>query len=144
MHKEVLYHFRINFEIYFEFCNFSGPIFASVKWVTVESIAKNVAHIQVRFLKWSPCNFPVMAYCFVVLIYLNLPDHLPVICEVRSIPKTLPYTRKISKRCLRNFSKEKWNECLEKEDWSDLENCNSVDDMADIFTANIVYNSFWC
>ena len=24
------------------------------------------------FLKWQPCHFPVMAFCFVVLIYLNV------------------------------------------------------------------------
>ena len=25
-----------------------------------------------QFLKWQPCHFPVMALCFVVLIYLNV------------------------------------------------------------------------
>ena len=25
-----------------------------------------------HFLKWQPCHFPVMALCFVVLIYLNV------------------------------------------------------------------------
>ena len=53
-------------------------------------------------------------------------DHLPVICEIRSIPKILPYTRLINKRCLKNFSESFWSECLESQDWSDLENCNSV------------------
>ena len=61
-------------------------------------------------------------------------DHLPVICEVRSIPKILPYTRTIKKRCLKNFSEAIWNETLKNQDWSKLENCNTVDEMVDIFT----------
>ena len=62
----------------------------------------------------------------------SLSDHLPVICEVRSIPKILPHTRKVTKRCLKDFSEDKWNDCLSKKDWSKLENCNMVDDMVDI------------
>ena len=63
-------------------------------------------------------------------------DHLPVICEVRSIPKILPYTRIIKKRCLKNFSEAIWNETLKNQDWSKLENCNTVDEMVYIFTDN--------
>ena len=54
-------------------------------------------------------------------------DHLPVICQIRSIPKILPYTRKITKRSLKNFTEEGWNESLANKDWSELENCNMVD-----------------
>ena len=46
------------------------------------------------------------------------------------------YTRQIKKRCLRNFSDGAWNECLDKQDWNDLENCTSVNEMVDIFTIN--------
>ena len=64
-------------------------------------------------------------------------DHLPVKCEIRSIPKNLSYSRKITKRSLKNFTDEAWNVSLENKNWSDLENCKTVDEMVDIFTENI-------
>ena len=63
-------------------------------------------------------------------------DHLPIVCEIRSIPKSLPYTKKVEKRSLRNFSEERWNDCLSKKDWKELENCKTVDKMVDIFSKN--------
>ena len=35
-----------------------------------------------------------------------------------------------------NYSEAGWNQWLENQDWSDFENCNTVDEMVDIFTAN--------
>ena len=29
-----------------------------------------------------------------------------------------------------------WNDCLSQKDWSSLSNCNNVDDMVEIFSAN--------
>ena len=63
-------------------------------------------------------------------------DHLPVVCEVRSLPKVMPYSRQIMKRCLKKFTDERWNECLSSQDWSGLENCEAVDEMVDIYTIN--------
>ena len=65
-------------------------------------------------------------------------DHLPIVCEIRSIPKMLPYTHQITKRCLKNFSEERWNEKLDMQDWSELEVCETVDEMVDIFSDNII------
>ena len=39
-------------------------------------------------------------------------DHLPVICVVQSLPKALPYSRDVTKRCLKGFNEEKWNGSL--------------------------------
>ena len=64
-------------------------------------------------------------------------DHLPVICKFRSLTKMLPHTRKITKRCLKNFSEEKWTNSLDNREWSGLEECSSVDEMVEIFTNNI-------
>ena len=49
----------------------------------------------------------------------------------------LPHTRKITKRCLKNFSEEKWTNSLDNREWSGLEECSSVDEMVEIFTNNI-------
>ena len=41
------------------------------------------------FLKWQPCHFPLMALCFVVLIYLNvLQIYLPVVLSLFLYPPT--------------------------------------------------------
>ena len=53
-----------------------------------------------------------------------------MICEVKS------FSRKVTKRCLRNFTEENWNNCLNNKDWRDLEDCNTVDEMVEIFTKN--------
>ena len=45
-------------------------------------------------------------------------DHLPVVCEIPSIPKMLPFTHRINKRCLKNFSEESWNDCLDSQEWT--------------------------
>ena len=34
---------------------------------------------------------------------------------------------------MKDFSQEKWNKSLDKKDWSGLEDCNTVDEMVDIF-----------
>ena len=52
-------------------------------------------------------------------------DHLPVICKFRSLTKMLPHTRKITKRCLKNFSEEKWTNSLDNREWSGLEECSN-------------------
>ena len=62
----------------------------------------------------------------------SLSDHVPVMCVVRSLPNVKPYSRKITKRCLKNFSEEKWNEFLENKEWNELENCINVDEMVEI------------
>ena len=49
----------------------------------------------------------------------------------------LPFPRQINKRSLENFSEEVWNDCLDMQDWSGLENCESMDEMVDIFSINI-------
>ena len=64
-------------------------------------------------------------------------DHLPVICVVQSLPKALPYSRDVTKRCLKGFNEEKWNDSLINKDWSGLEECTSVDEMVDILSKNI-------
>ena len=49
----------------------------------------------------------------------------------------LPYSRNVTKQCLKDFSEEKWNESLAMKECNVLENCNTVDEMVDIFTKNI-------
>ena len=45
------------------------------------------------------------------------------------------FTRKIVKRSLKNFTTEKWNECLIAKDWSKLET-SELNEMVEIFTKN--------
>ena len=37
---------------------------------------------------------------------------------------------------MKDFTEEKWNACLDNQDWSGLEECNTVEEMVDIFTTN--------
>ena len=36
-----------------------------------------------------------------------------------------------------NFSEEIWNNCLLDQDWSEMEECQTVDEMVEIFTDNV-------
>ena len=47
-----------------------------------------------------------------------------------NLAKTKPsYKRTITKRSYKNFTAERWNSCLENQDWSAVENCQNVEEM---------------
>ena len=64
-------------------------------------------------------------------------DHLPVVAYY-NLAKTKPsYKRTITKRSYKNFTAERWNSCLENQDWSAVENCQNVEEMVSEFQENI-------
>ena len=64
-------------------------------------------------------------------------DHVPVITSFKSNQKSHIHISKITKRSQKFFTKERWNECLAKKNWSKLEMCENVDQMVEIFTEKI-------
>ena len=53
-------------------------------------------------------------------------DHVPVVVRLESAQKHKIYTKKITKRSLKNFSQENWNKSLASKNWSKLEKCTDV------------------
>ena len=47
------------------------------------------------------------------------------------------FKRKITKRSMKNFSEESWNQCLANKDWSKIDECTDVNEMVSIFTEKI-------
>ena len=43
----------------------------------------------------------------------------------------------VTKRSQKLFTKERWNVCLASKDWSELDDCDDVEEMVEIFTKNI-------
>ena len=64
-------------------------------------------------------------------------DHLPVIVKYSLDLTKVRYKRSITKRSFKNFTKETWNEALDQEDWYDVEDCDDVNEMVEVFAANI-------
>ena len=59
--------------------------------------------------------------------------HLPVVTSYKAHLKIKKYTHSIKKRSLKDFTERRWIDCLAKKDWSLLEECESVNQMAEVF-----------
>ena len=66
-------------------------------------------------------------------------DHVPVLTSLNiDIKKDgSKFKRKVTKRSLKNFSVQAWNESLTKKNWVIINECTEVDDMVEIFNKNI-------
>jgi hypothetical protein len=66
-------------------------------------------------------------------------DHFPVAITYSLDMRKLRYNHTVTKRSYKSFTKEKWNEALEKQDWLDVEECSEsgVDQMVRVFDQNI-------
>ena len=64
-------------------------------------------------------------------------DHLPVMVSYNLDTKKVWYKRSITKRSFKNFTKEKWNASLAKQDWLDVEDYTDVDLMVGDFNEKI-------
>ena len=66
-------------------------------------------------------------------------DHFPVAITYSLDMRKLRYNHTVTKRSYKGFTKEKWNEALEKQDWLDVEECSEsgVDQMVRVFDQNI-------
>ena len=60
-------------------------------------------------------------------------DHVPILCEIKYRKFFTKYILNVRKRCYKNYSKERWNECLSKKDWSRMEN-QDLNSMVETFT----------
>ena len=64
-------------------------------------------------------------------------DHLPVLISYSLDKNKVEYKRSLTKRSFKNFTKEKWNACLAKQNWSEIDKCQGVNEMVDIFDTNV-------
>ena len=48
-------------------------VYMDIVWLY---LSKQLYYVHDLFLKWQPCHFPVMALCFVVLIYLYVFQYI--------------------------------------------------------------------
>ena len=64
-------------------------------------------------------------------------DHLPVLISYSLDKNKVEYKRAITKRSYKNFTKERWNTCLAKQNWNEIDECQGVNEMVDIFDKNV-------
>lgn len=64
-------------------------------------------------------------------------DHVPIIAEVKDKVKQVKENKIIFKRCMKEFTKEKWNKCLADKAWETLAETEDVEKMAGNFTTLI-------
>ena len=65
-------------------------------------------------------------------------DHLPVLVHYNLDLTKARFQHTITKRSFKNFSKEVWNASLARQDWSDVENCEDVNEMVSVFDENVL------
>ena len=62
-------------------------------------------------------------------------DHLPIICKFSGHFKNLVFERTVTKRSLKNFTKNNWSDGLAKKNWSIIKEEDDLDQMVDKFSA---------
>jgi hypothetical protein len=65
-------------------------------------------------------------------------DHLPIIAEVNFRVQQAKNNTTIRKRCMKNFSQQKWTGCLAGKEWEDLGKTEDVNEMAQYFNKRVV------
>ena len=64
-------------------------------------------------------------------------DHLPIIAEIRIKVQQGKKAESIQKRCLKNFTQQKWLECLAGKEWEDLGRTEDINEMAEDFNNKV-------
>ena len=70
-------------------------------------------------------------------------DHLPVLVDYSLDLTKLKFQHTVTKGSFRNFTRELWNTCLSQQDWLDVEDCEDVNDMVNVFNGNIRHTKYW-
>ena len=65
-------------------------------------------------------------------------DHLPVVTSYRIDKAKTIYKRSITKRSFKNFTTAGWIASLARQDWSEVEHCDSVEAMVTEFQENVM------
>jgi hypothetical protein len=65
-------------------------------------------------------------------------DHLPIIAEVNFRAQQAKNNTTIHKRCMKNFTQQKWTGCLAGKEWEDLGKTEDVNEMAQYFNNRVV------
>ena len=65
-------------------------------------------------------------------------DHLPIIAEVTFRVQKAKNKTTIRKRCMKNFTQQKWNRCLAGKELEDLGKTKDVNEMAQYFNNRVV------
>ena len=64
-------------------------------------------------------------------------DHLPVVINYSLDLKKIRHKFSVTKRSFKNFTKEGWNRCLAEQEWLDVDDCEDVNQMVNMFNDNI-------
>jgi hypothetical protein len=64
-------------------------------------------------------------------------DHLPIMAEIRIKVQQEKKAETIKKRCMKNFTQQKWIECLAGKEWEDLGRTEDVNEMAEDFNNKV-------
>ena len=64
-------------------------------------------------------------------------DHMPIIASFATNQKIPTYNLTVTKRSQKLFTNERWNASLASKNWSEIENCENLDDMVEMFTKNV-------
>jgi hypothetical protein len=65
-------------------------------------------------------------------------DHLPIIAEVKFRAQQAKNNTTIHKRCMKNFTQQKWTGCLAGKELEDLGKTEDVNEMAQYFKNRVV------
>jgi len=65
-------------------------------------------------------------------------DHLPIIAEVNFRVQQAKNKTTIHKRCMKNFTHQKWTVCLAGKEWEDLGKTEDVNEMAQYLNNRVV------
>ena len=64
-------------------------------------------------------------------------DHMPILCEYNDLKKKVLYEKKVTKRRMKNFTKEAWNSCLANKDWSFIDSNLGLNLMTEKFAKTV-------
>jgi len=70
-------------------------------------------------------------------IDISSTDHLPIMAEIRIKVQQEKKAETIKKRCMKNFTQQKWIECLAGKEWEDLGRTENVNEMAEDFNNKV-------
>jgi hypothetical protein len=70
-------------------------------------------------------------------IDISSTDHLPIMAEVCIRVQQEKKAETIKKRCMKNFTQQKWIECLAGKKWEDLGRTEDVNEMAEDFNNKV-------
>ena len=69
---------------------------------------------------------------------ISATDHMPIIAEVEGNFRKKSWSKKLTKRSMKNFTQVSWNECLREQEWEKLGLTEDRNEMAKYLNASII------